>query len=354
MGFLQLQSRQQPETPVSQQAVTDTVTQEVQGTLALRTAGRNFARSVLVSSALLFNGVDQPNGPLPAQPDTYTQDVQGTASLTRAAKSRNYRASVAAPLGFFQPEDLTVQPETLLQETQGTASLARATKAFRARNVQTSLGLWNPAEPDGQLPTQADTWTQPIQGTSALSQSAALLKSRVTIAAPLGFFTPEDPGIAQPDTWTQDVQGQTALGLASRTYRQRAAVIVPLEFFAPEDPTLAQPDTWTQETQGTAQIGLAQRWAFARARASHLLTWNLPEDASAPQGVQADPPVQDVQGTASLNRSTLAFAMRATRNSGLWQAPSNPDPPIATAHQLILVQGRLAMQIKGMIYEFLE
>ena len=120
----------------------------------------------------------------------------------------------------------------------------------------------------------------------------------------------DGPRDVQPDTWVQPVQGVAALGRAQRVFQGRALQSA-LLWQTPEDPTGAvEPDTWTQDIQGTSAVRLASR-LFQRHAGTTLLYFQTAEDLTS-------------------------------------AVPPSTCPP------LILVNGRLARRLSGIVYILLE
>jgi len=278
------------------------------------------------------------------------QTVVGTRGVRQQAQRWRAAALVAASLIFAvsveaAPNVQGAQPETWTQPVQGVSALRQADQRVKQR-----VGLAQQYyQATSELVTVAppETWTSPIEGLRALGQQQRVFTQRAVQIGTTCYWTADDlttgPLAVQPDTWTQPVQGTANLTQQARAW-QRLAVSMGRVWQTPEDVT-TEPDTWTQAIAGTSALRQqASLQRIQRVRNSPL--WQtLPEDSDGPLSVQPDSWPQAVQGLSASRASAQAFRSRAGQTSLYWATAQDPPPLVPPDQWTQPVSGTGALRL---------
>jgi hypothetical protein len=280
-----------------------------------------------------------------------TQDVQGTRGLRQRAASWQ-RAVLAASLVFATtvesaPDVQPVQPETWTQAVQGTTALSRATRQSRLRGVEASA-LYYQSTNDPTTVPEPDTWTSPVDGVRALRQAQRLTAQRAAQAGALLYWQSNDltsgPLPTQPDTWVQPVQGVAAGRTSAQAFRARAVQTSLYWATAQDPPPVVPPDQWTQPVVGTSALRTANQQLRARAVQLSPLLWQTPEDVSGPLATQPDLWSQPTPGTGALSRAANLFARRVGLAQSLYQGTTDAPAVVEPDTWTQPVQGTSALR----------
>lgn len=294
---------------------------------------QRLARTALVASVgLLYQGTSNEEAQVtPTQPDTYTQPVQGPLQFQQAQRRYGDAVRILNPLLWAERADDTAAELTpgVIPPVLGPAAF-RQTQADLARRARLAAGLgWTQPEDDSGPIVTTELYLQPVQGDRALALAQARARRTALTASALLWTFPTDTS-TEVDTWTQPVQGTSALELAARIYRWHVAAM--RLGWNPSTDVETQPDTYVQPTPGTDALGRALRLYSQRVVLSLPLRQARPEDGANVVADQEAPYTQPVQGARALQQAAQQRAQQVQIEQGLFhQSPDGATPPVTTA-----------------------
>lgn len=285
----------------------------VLGPLEFQQAQAALRARALVASDLLWNPPEDDSGPITTT-ELYLQPTPGVRALDQAARQFRQTARIASDLLWNEPNDgaVAAEADTWTQPIQGTRALGLAAAAWRGRVARMPL-LWETSQDTSVA--EAELYLQPVQGTAALARTLAAFRLRAGIATELGTFTPEDLSTDDTLPVVQPTPGTSALGLAARLY-QWHTIAMRLGWNPATDGENAVPDTWIQPVQGTRSLGLASTLWRLRAGIAAPLGWSPARDVET---AVTEVYTQPVQGDRSLGRQQSLYRVQAVTTIALRQ-----------------------------------
>jgi hypothetical protein len=190
-----------------------TWTQPASGAGALRIQAARATVRAAIARARLSDTAQDVDGPLAAQPDTWLQPLPGTRALEGRRRALQAIAAATVSQRSARTDEASAEePASATTSAIGTHRWLTDAAARRSRVRAFGLLVWSGSADIEQEP--ATPWTQPVVGTAALRQMAALRSQRAALVTRHAYVVPgydDGPLPAQPDTWVSPIGGTRSL-----------------------------------------------------------------------------------------------------------------------------------------------
>jgi hypothetical protein len=190
-----------------------TWTQPASGAGALRIQAARATVRAAIARARLSDTAQDVDGPLAAQPDTWLQPLPGTRALEGRRRALQAIAAATVSQRSARTDEASAEePASATTSAIGTHRWLTDAAARRSRVRAFGLLVWSGSADIEQEP--ATPWTQPVVGTAALRQMAALRSQRAALVTRHAYVVPgydDGPLPPQPDTWIAPIGGTRSI-----------------------------------------------------------------------------------------------------------------------------------------------